>query len=93
MSKYKVGDHLVVKLLGGRIVEATVKAGIEMTNGACACMCRLETRQPEFMWRSMGKILVCARYLTLLVGIRLPGPIWDIWDDITPMLRSNMVTV
>jgi hypothetical protein len=33
MSKYKVGDHLVVKLLGGRIAEATVKAVIETTNG------------------------------------------------------------
>jgi hypothetical protein len=26
MSKYKVGDYLMVKLSGGRIVEATVKA-------------------------------------------------------------------
>jgi hypothetical protein len=26
MSKYKVGDHMLVKLSGGRIVEATVKA-------------------------------------------------------------------
>jgi hypothetical protein len=33
MSKYKVGGHLVVKLLGGRIAEATVKAVIETTNG------------------------------------------------------------
>jgi hypothetical protein len=33
MSKYKVGDRLVVKLLGGRIAEATVKAVIETTNG------------------------------------------------------------
>jgi hypothetical protein len=35
MRKYKVGDHLLVKLSGGRIVEATVKAVIETTNGVC----------------------------------------------------------
>jgi hypothetical protein len=33
MRKYKVGDHLLVKLSGGRIVEATVKAIVETTEG------------------------------------------------------------
>jgi hypothetical protein len=33
MHKYKVGDHVLVKLSAGRIVEATVKAVIEKTNG------------------------------------------------------------
>ncbi len=33
MPKYKVGDHLLVKLTPGRIVEATVRAVIETTNG------------------------------------------------------------
>jgi hypothetical protein len=33
MPKYKVGDHLQVKLSGGRIVEATIKAVIEATKG------------------------------------------------------------
>jgi hypothetical protein len=33
MPKYKVGDHLLVKLTAGRIVEATVEAVIETTNG------------------------------------------------------------
>ena len=33
MPKYKVGDHVLVKLLGGRIVEATIKAVIETTDG------------------------------------------------------------
>jgi hypothetical protein len=33
MRDYKVGDHLRVKLTSGRIVEATVKAVIETTNG------------------------------------------------------------
>jgi hypothetical protein len=31
MPKYKVGDHLVVKLSGGRIVEATSRAVVETT--------------------------------------------------------------
>jgi hypothetical protein len=33
MRKYELGDHLPVKLSGGRIVEAEVKAVIETTNG------------------------------------------------------------
>jgi hypothetical protein len=33
MSDYKVGDHLLVKLTSGRIVEATVRAVIETRNG------------------------------------------------------------
>jgi hypothetical protein len=33
MPKYKVGDHLRVKLSGGRIVEATIKAVVETTEG------------------------------------------------------------
>jgi len=33
MSKYKVGDRLQVTLSGGRIVEATVKAIVDTTEG------------------------------------------------------------
>jgi hypothetical protein len=33
VGKYKVGDHLLVKPSGGRIVEATVKAIVETTEG------------------------------------------------------------
>jgi hypothetical protein len=33
MPRYKVGDHVLVKLSGGRIVEATIKAVIERTDG------------------------------------------------------------
>ena len=33
MHKHKVGDHVLVKLSGGRIVEASVKAVIETKNG------------------------------------------------------------
>jgi hypothetical protein len=33
MRKYKVGDHLLVKLSGGRIVKATIKAIVDTTEG------------------------------------------------------------
>jgi hypothetical protein len=33
MPKHKVGDYVVVKLSGGRIVEATIKAIRETTEG------------------------------------------------------------
>jgi hypothetical protein len=33
MPKCEVGDHLQVKLSGGRIVEATIKAVVESTEG------------------------------------------------------------
>ena len=33
MPNHKVGDQLLVKLSGGRIVEATIKAVVEMTEG------------------------------------------------------------
>lgn len=33
MPKHKVGDHVLVKLSGGRIVEATIKAIRETTEG------------------------------------------------------------
>jgi hypothetical protein len=33
MPKHKVGDHVLVKLLGGRIVGATIKAIVNTTEG------------------------------------------------------------
>jgi hypothetical protein len=33
VPKYKVGDRVLVKLSGGRIVEATVKAVVDTTEG------------------------------------------------------------
>jgi hypothetical protein len=33
MPKHKVGDRILVKLSGGRIVEATIKAVVETTEG------------------------------------------------------------
>jgi hypothetical protein len=34
MPKHKVGDRVLVKLSGGRIVEATIKALVDTTEGA-----------------------------------------------------------
>ena len=34
MPKHKVGDRVLVKLSGGRIVEATIKAIVDTTEGA-----------------------------------------------------------
>ena len=33
MSDYKVGDHITVKLSGGRLVTAMIKANVETTEG------------------------------------------------------------
>jgi hypothetical protein len=33
MPKHKVGNHVLVKLSGGRILEAEVKAVVETTKG------------------------------------------------------------
>ena len=33
MREYKVGDHVLASLSGGRIVEATIKAIVETTEG------------------------------------------------------------
>ena len=33
VTKYKVGDHVLVTLSGGRIVEATIKAIVDTTYG------------------------------------------------------------
>jgi hypothetical protein len=35
MSDYKVSQHLTVKLSGGRLVDAEIKAIIETTEGKC----------------------------------------------------------
>ncbi len=33
MSDFKVGDHITVKLSGGRLVTAVIKANVETTEG------------------------------------------------------------
>jgi small nuclear ribonucleoprotein (snRNP)-like protein len=44
IGNYKVGDHVQVKLSGGRIVQATIKVVVETTGGrALAGVVRCET--------------------------------------------------
>jgi hypothetical protein len=44
MRNYKVGDYLLVKLSGGRIVETTIKAIVDTTEGVTASV----------IWRGNG---------------------------------------
>jgi small nuclear ribonucleoprotein (snRNP)-like protein len=44
MSDHKVGDHVLVKLSGGRIVAATIKA-VDTTEGVRLQVCRLGRRR------------------------------------------------
>jgi hypothetical protein len=64
MPKYKVGDYVMVKLSGGRLVQATIKAIVETTR-ACACRCHLETKQPKYF---------CGRLLRRVVETSLVFP-------------------
>ena len=44
LRKHKVGDHVLVKLSGGRTVQATIKAAIDTTD-VCVCRCHSEMKQ------------------------------------------------
>ena len=57
MSKYKVGDRLVVKLLGGRIAEATVKTVIETTNGVRLQVSVGEETERIYEWQIVKEIV------------------------------------
>jgi hypothetical protein len=56
MSKHKVGDHRLVKLTAGRIVEATVKAAIETTNGVRLQVSFGEETARIYEWQVAEKI-------------------------------------
>jgi hypothetical protein len=49
MSDYKVGDRVKIKLTGGRLVDAEIKAVIE-TADENVCKFRLEKRPPGFTY-------------------------------------------
>ena len=55
MPKYKVGDHLPVKLSAGRIVEATVKAVVETTNGVRLQVSFGEETARIYLWQIVEK--------------------------------------
>jgi hypothetical protein len=50
-TRYKVGDHLRVKLPGGRIVEATIKAIVDTTEGARLQMSFGEETALTYPWQ------------------------------------------
>jgi len=53
MSKHKVGDHLVVKLRGGRIVDATVKQRVSVAVHICGSLLRRLTDVASLkLWRT-----------------------------------------
>jgi hypothetical protein len=56
MRKYKVGDHLLVKLTVGRIVEATVRAVIETTNGVRLQVSFGEETARIYLWQVVETI-------------------------------------
>jgi hypothetical protein len=55
MPKYKVGDHLLVNLSAGRIVEATVKAVVETTNGVRLQVSFGEETARIYLWQIVEK--------------------------------------
>jgi hypothetical protein len=51
MRKYKVGDHLLVKLSGGRIVEGTIKAIVDTTEGVRLQVSFGDETAKIFLWQ------------------------------------------
>ena len=65
MRKHKVGDHLQVKLSGGRIVEATIKAIVETTEGVRLQVSFGEETARIYLWqivRQMLKAFLALKY-------------------------------
>jgi hypothetical protein len=56
MPKYKVGDHVQVKLSGGRIVLATIKAVVETRNGVRLQVSFGEETARIYEWQVVEKI-------------------------------------
>jgi hypothetical protein len=63
MPKYKVGDHVLVRLSGGRIVEATIKAIVDMTDGTRLQVSFGGETALIYLWQ-VGKSVVGTRTLT-----------------------------
>jgi hypothetical protein len=57
MPKHRVGDHVQVKLSGGRIVEATIKAVVETTEGVRMQVSFGEATARIYMWRIVSVLL------------------------------------
>ena len=55
-AKHKVGDHLLVKLSGGRIVEATIKAVIDTTDGVRLQVSFGDETARIYLWQIVGEV-------------------------------------
>ena len=56
MPKHRVGDHVLVKLSGGRIVESTIKAVVETTEGVRLQVSFGEETARIYLWQIVEKI-------------------------------------
>jgi hypothetical protein len=56
MRKHKVGDHVLMKLSGGRIVEAVVKAITESTDGVRLQVSFGNETALIYLWQVVEKI-------------------------------------
>jgi hypothetical protein len=74
MRNYKVGDHVQVKLSGGRIVQATIKAILETTDGMrlqVSFGSETELIYPwQMFWRIVNGMRSCAGEI-LWVGLAI----------------------
>jgi len=56
MSDFKIGEHVMVKLSGGRLVDAEIKAVIETTEGKrLQVKLVLEKRPPGFIFGRLSR--------------------------------------
>lgn len=57
MSDYKVGDHVMVKLSGGRLVDAEIKAIVETTEGKSLQVSFGNETALIYLWQVVEKLL------------------------------------
>jgi hypothetical protein len=60
MPKYKVGDYLMVKLSGGRIVEATVKAIVDRADGVRLQVSFGDETALIYLWQIVKEVVSAA---------------------------------
>jgi hypothetical protein len=56
MRKHKVGDHVLVKLSGGRLVQATIKAIIDTTDGVRLQVSFGEETARIYLWQIVEEV-------------------------------------
>ena len=56
MSDYKVGDHITVKLSGGRLVDAEIKAILDTTEGVRLQVSFGQETALVYLWQVVEKL-------------------------------------